>query len=89
MIIYNPKYIYIYNPITFRLLSFGASAHSVLSTNDVTVVQNINPLIFAKFLASFTTLMVEDVIRYELNGAPGKRIKSSVENIKKFEFGMY
>ncbi|MCP9266021.1 Target of Myb protein 1 [Dirofilaria immitis] len=58
--------------LLLRLLSFGASAHSVLSTNDVTVLQNVDTLVFTKFLASFTTLIVEDVIRYELNRAPGK-----------------
>uniref|UniRef100_A0A915Q538 VHS domain-containing protein n=1 Tax=Setaria digitata TaxID=48799 RepID=A0A915Q538_9BILA len=56
--------------LLLRLLSFGASAHSILSTSDVTVVQNVDTLVFTKFLASFTTLIVEDVIRYELNRAP-------------------
>ncbi|VBB29488.1 unnamed protein product [Acanthocheilonema viteae] len=56
--------------LLLRLLSFGASAHSILSTNNVTVLQNNDPLIFTRFLASFTTLMVEDIIRFELNRAP-------------------
>ncbi|CAG9541115.1 unnamed protein product [Cercopithifilaria johnstoni] len=60
--------------LLLRLLSFGASAHSILSANDVTVLQNIDPLIFTKFLASFTTLMVEDVIRHELIRAPDEII---------------
>ncbi|KAM3726311.1 Negative elongation factor [Dirofilaria immitis] len=60
--------------LLLRLLSFGASAHSVLSTNDVTVLQNVDTLVFTKFLASFTTLIVEDVIRYELNRAPDEII---------------
>ncbi|VDP11929.1 unnamed protein product [Onchocerca flexuosa] len=55
--------------LLLRLLSFGASAHNILSTNDVTVLQNVDALVFTKFLASFTTLIVEDVIRYELNRA--------------------
>lgn len=56
--------------LLLRLLSFGASAHNILSTNDVTALQNVDTLIFTKFLASFTTLIVEDVIRHELNRAP-------------------
>ncbi|VDK61531.1 unnamed protein product [Onchocerca ochengi] len=56
--------------LLLRLLSFGASAHNILSTNDVTVLQNVDALVFTKFLASFTTLIVEDVIRHELNRAP-------------------
>lgn len=61
-----------YSLSSFRLLSFGASAHSALSTNDMTQLQNVDALVFTKFLASFTILIVEDVIRCELSRAPGK-----------------
>lgn len=41
--------------------------------NEQIPQQLVDPIIFTKFLPSFTLLMVEDMLRYELGKAPGRK----------------
>lgn len=63
--------------LLIKLLSFGASAHHILSTADFSLLQNVDVLIFTKFLPSLSTLMVEDVARYELSTAPVEIVEAN------------
>ncbi|VDK28052.1 unnamed protein product [Gongylonema pulchrum] len=56
--------------LLLRMLTFGASAHHILSTNNLAALQNVDSLIFTKFLAAFSILILEDLLRYELARAP-------------------
>lgn len=56
--------------LLLRLLTLGASAHHVLSTKDASMAQTVDALVFTKFLSAMMALIIEDVIRSELNRAP-------------------
>uniref|UniRef100_A0A914ZVJ2 Negative elongation factor B n=3 Tax=Parascaris univalens TaxID=6257 RepID=A0A914ZVJ2_PARUN len=56
--------------LLLRLLTLGSSAHHVLSTKDASMAQTVDALVFTKFLSAMMALIIEDVIRSELNRAP-------------------
>lgn len=59
------------NVSKFRLLAFGSSAHTILNKKEFNSIHAVDSVIFTKFFAPMTSLIVEDVIRNELSRATG------------------
>uniref|UniRef100_A0A914EBH3 Negative elongation factor B n=1 Tax=Acrobeloides nanus TaxID=290746 RepID=A0A914EBH3_9BILA len=65
--------------LLIKLIALGASGKNIIT--EQIPQQLVDPIIFTKFLPSFTMSMIEDIFRYELNKAPGLTITGN-----EFEF---